>query len=120
VDSDTIQELFAVFGAVQVRRMFGGAGLYAEDVMFGLVSGGQIFLKADAANAQDFAREGCAAFEYGTKTGKRAVMSYWRPPDRLYDDPDELALWARKALAVAQQSAAAKPKARRRPARKRR
>jgi len=118
VDPDAIQELFAVFGAVQVRRMFGGAGLYAEGVMFGLVSGGQIFLKADAANAQDFAREGCAAFEYGTKTGKRAIMSYRRLPDRLYDDPDELAQWVRKSLSVAHKSAAAKSKARRKNARK--
>jgi len=112
VDPDTIQELFAVFAAVKVRRMFGGAGLYADGVMFGLVSDGQIYLKADAATAKAFEREGCAPFEYGTKTGKRAVMSYWRLSDRLYDEPDELAEWARTALSVAQGSAAAKPKAR--------
>jgi DNA transformation protein and related proteins len=120
VDSDTIQELFAVFGAVQVRRMFGGAGIYAEGVMFGLVSDGQIFLKANTANAQYFVREGCAPFEYGTKTGKRAIMSYWRLPDRLYDDPDELAQWAKKSLSIAHKSAAAKSKARRKAARKKR
>ena len=92
------------FGAVTVRRMFGGAGLYADGVMFGLVSGGQIYLKADAATAPGFEREGCGPFEYGTKTGKRAIMSYWRLPDRLYDDTDELAQWARQAVAVARQS----------------
>jgi DNA transformation protein and related proteins len=113
VDPDTIQELFADFGAVAVRRMFGGAGLYADGGMFGLVSDRQIYLKADAVTAQDFKREGCAPFEYATKTGKRAVMSFWRLPDRLYDDPGELALWARKALAVAHKTAAAKPKPRR-------
>jgi DNA transformation protein and related proteins len=118
VDPNTIQELFAAFGAVKVRRMFGGAGLYADGVMFGLVSDGQIYLKADAATAKTFEREGCAPFEYGTKTGKRAVMSYWRLPDRLYDDPDELAEWARTALSVVRGSAAAKPKARRAAARK--
>ena len=110
MDPDTIQELFAGFGAVSVRRMFGGAGLYADGVMFGLLSDGQIFLKADAATIPAFEREGCAPFAYGTKTGKRAVMSFWRLPDRLYDDPDELAQWARTALSVAHKSAAAKPK----------
>ena len=110
MDPDTIQELFAAFGPVQVRRMFGGAGLYADGVMFGLVSDGQIFFKADALTMPAFTREGCAPFEYGTKTGKRAVMSYWRLPDRLYDDADELAQWARTALSVAHRSAAAKPK----------
>ncbi len=116
MDPDAIQELFAAFGAVTVRRMFGGAGLYADGVMFGLVSDGQIYLKADAVTVPDFERERCAPFEYGTKTGKRAVMSYWRLPDRLYDDPDALALWTRKALAVAQKSATTKPKGRRKTA----
>ena len=120
MDPDAIRELFVVFGAVQVRRLFGGAGLFADSVIFGLVSGGQIYLKADAATAPAFEREGCAPFEYGTKKGRRAVMSYWRLPDRLYDDPDELARWARQALAVAQRKAAAKPKARARKSRKKR
>ncbi len=112
MDPETIQELFVGFGAVQVRRMFGGAGIYADGVMFGLVSDGQVFLKADAATIPAFEREGCAPFEYGTKTGKRAVMSYWRLPDRLYDDPDELAQWARAALSAARKGAAAKPRKR--------
>ena len=60
------------------------------------------------ATVPAFEREGCAPFEYGTKTGKRAIMSYWRLPDRLYDDPDELAQWARAALAVAHKGAAAR------------
>jgi DNA transformation protein len=106
--------MFAAFGSVTLRRMFGGAGLYADGVMFGLVSDGQIYLKADVATAPSFQREGCRPFEYGTKTGKRAVMSYWRLPDRLYDDADELAQWARQALIVAQRNVAAKAKPRRR------
>jgi DNA transformation protein and related proteins len=112
VDPETIRDLFSAFGAVHVRRMFGGAGVYAGGVMFGLVSDGQIFLKADAATAADFKREGSAPFAYATKTGKRAVMSYWRLPDRLYDDADALAQWASTALAVAQRCAV-KPKVRR-------
>jgi TfoX/Sxy family transcriptional regulator of competence genes len=48
VDAEFIRDLFQPFGAVTVRRMFGGAGLFADGVMFGLVSGEQIYLKADA------------------------------------------------------------------------
>jgi DNA transformation protein len=111
--------LFAEFGAVQIRRMFGGAGIYADAVMFGLVSDGLIYLKADADTVPAFERENCAPFEYATKDGKRAVMSYWRLPDRLYDDPTELAQWAVQALAVARKSATArKPMAKTRKKRK--
>ena len=111
MDVEFIRELFSEFGTVQVRRMFGGAGLYADGVMFGLVSDDLIYLKADAGTIPAFERENCAPFQYTTKHGKRAVMSYWRLPDRLYDDAGELAQWVRQALAVARKAAAAKPAA---------
>jgi DNA transformation protein and related proteins len=101
VDAEAIQDLFREFGPVQVRRMFGGAGLYAGGVMFALVSDELIYLKTDAASLPAFERERCAPFEYDTKAGKRALTTYWRLPERLYDDPDELAQWARAALAAA-------------------
>jgi DNA transformation protein len=111
VDADYIRDLFSEFGIVHIRRMFGGAGIYAGDVMFGLVSDELIYLKADADTVPAFERENCAPFQYSTKTGKRAVMSYWRLPDRLYDDPAELAQWAAQALGVARKSAVVKPAA---------
>jgi DNA transformation protein len=114
VDPDTIHELFAGFGAVAVRRMFGGAGLYADGVMFGLVSGGEIYLKADAETVPRFEAEGCGPFEYGTKTGRRAITSFRKLPEWLYDNTDELAEWTREALGAARRSGAAK----RKPARK--
>lgn len=86
--------------------MFGGAGIYADGVMFALLAAGEIYLKADAATQSAFEAEGMTPFAYETGRSKRAVMSYWRLPARLYDDPDELARWARDALAVAQRSAA--------------
>jgi DNA transformation protein and related proteins len=104
VSPDDIQELFCVFGAVSVRRMFGGAGIYADGTMFALVAGSVIYLKTDDVNTPAFERENLAPFTYETKHGKHGVMSYRRMPDRLYDDPEELASWARDALAAAQRS----------------
>lgn len=101
VDADYIAELFCEFGPVSVRRMFGGAGLFADGVMIGLVAGGVIYLKADENSLVDFQREGCGPFRYATAAGERSLRSYWKMPDRLYDDPEELARWARAALAAA-------------------
>ena len=101
---EDIQELFSAFGLVTVRRMFGGAGIYADGTMFGLLADGVIYLKADERNAPAFERESLPPFTYATKDGKRGVMSYRRMPERLYDDPDELATWARDALAAAQRT----------------
>jgi DNA transformation protein and related proteins len=128
LDPEFIRELFAQFRVVTIRRMFGGAGIFAEGLMFGLVFDGAIYLKVDAASIPDFEREGCQPFVYTrAKTAGRVgrhSLSYWRMPERLYDDPDELATWAGRAFAIAQRKkeprrapakkATTKPRARRR------
>jgi DNA transformation protein and related proteins len=105
---DFIRDLFAQFRPVKVRRMFSGAGLYCDGVMFGLVARGTIYLKADESSSADFEREGSTRFTYtrGKASGRPSehALPYWRLPDRLYDDPDELAEWAERALATAQRN----------------
>jgi DNA transformation protein len=106
MDFDFIRDLFAQFRPVTVKRMFSGAGLYCDGVMFALVVRGTIYLKADATSIAGFKREGSGPFTYtrGKKSGRPSEhgLPYWRLPDRLYDDPDELALWAERALTIAQ------------------
>jgi DNA transformation protein len=77
---------------------------------------GVVYLEADDETAAAFRQEGAGPFTYDTKHGKHASLSYWRLPDRLYDDPDELAAWARRAVAVARR--VREPKALKRPARR--
>jgi DNA transformation protein and related proteins len=105
LDSEHIRDIFSKFGPVTVRRMFGGAGIYADGVMFALVADDVIYLKAGEQNTPAFEREGLAPFSYEAK-GKRTVMSYRKMPDRLYDDPDELSKWAAAALAEARRASA--------------
>jgi DNA transformation protein and related proteins len=106
LDPEFIAELFAQFRPVTVRRMFGGSGIYAEGLMFALVFDGAIYLKVDATSIPDFEREGCQPFVYtrAKSAGRvsRHSLSYRRMPERLYDDPEELAIWAGRALAIAQ------------------
>jgi DNA transformation protein and related proteins len=109
-DSDFVKELFAAFGPVSVRRMFGGAGIFADGLMIGLISGEELYLKADDRTAPSFEAEGMTPFRFGAK-GRRVVMSYWRMPERLFDDPEELAKWARAAWGAAERAAAKGKKA---------
>ena len=112
-DPEEIRELFSVFGPVSVRRMFSGAGIYADGVMFALRARGEIYLKADAETVPLLEAEGSAPFSYQAK-GRRVVMSFWRLPDRLLDDPEDLANFARAALAAAHRAAAKKARGRKR------
>jgi DNA transformation protein len=108
-DPQFISELFSAFGPVSVRRMFGGAGIFTRGLMIGLISDDEIYLKADERTAPEFEAEGMKPFTYGAKR-RRVVMSYWQMPVRLFDDPDELAKWARAALGAAERSGAKKQK----------
>jgi len=110
-DPDQIAELFSGFGPVAVRRMFSGSGIFADGLMIALVVKGVIFLKADDHTIPRFEREGLSPFSYKTKDGSRTLNSYWRMPERLYDDPDELADWARQSMEAAGRTSA-KPRGR--------
>ena len=103
-DPGFLTELFSGFGPIAVRRMFSGAGVFADGLMIALVVDGAIYLKADDSFVPLFEREGQAPFSYKTRDGKRTLNSYWRMPERLYDEPDELAEWARLALAAARRA----------------
>jgi DNA transformation protein len=103
-DPGFLTELFSGFGAIAVRRMFSGAGVFADGLMIALVVDGVIYLKADDSFVPLFEREGQTPFSYQTRDGKRTLNSYWRMPERLYDEPDELAEWARLALAAARRA----------------
>ncbi len=104
-----IREQLAVVGPVRVRRMFGGAGVFLDGVMFALVADEVLYLKADETTRQSFEAAGLKPFTYQAKGGKRAVMSYWQAPEAVFDDPDEMRAWASQAVAVAMAAAAKKP-----------
>lgn len=92
-------------GGVAAKRMFGGAGLFRDGVMFALVSDEVLYLKADATTIPIFEAEGLGPFTYGTKYGQRVLTSYWRAPEHLLDDDDDMRDWCRHAIAVAERTA---------------
>lgn len=104
---DMLCELLAPLGAIRVKRMFGGAGLYADDVMFALIDDETLYFKADASTRARYEAEGLGPFVYEGKT-RPVEMSYWRAPERLYDEPEEMLDWVRAAIGVARSQAALK------------
>jgi DNA transformation protein len=100
-----LTDVLRPLGGVAARRMFGGAGLFRDGVMFALVSDEVLYLKADASTVPAFEVENLGPFTYGTKNGKRVLTSYWRAPERLLDDDDEMRAWCRRPADVAAQAA---------------
>lgn len=114
IDAGTVaflQEQLAGIGPISVRAMFGGGGVYADGIIFGLLIGDGLYFKAGKDNQSRFEAEGMAPFSYIGR-GRVVALPYWRVPERLLDDPDELCIWARRALADARNAKApGRPKA---------
>ena len=113
---DFAGELFEALSRVQARRMFGGAGLFRDGVMFGLADDEVIYLKVDEAVKAEMRAAGSRAWIYmerkGPKAGVAQETSYWSLPEDALDDPEAACGWGARALAVAQAMKAAKPASR--------
>jgi DNA transformation protein len=99
-DPHRFDDLFEQFGTIAVRRLFGGEGIFVKGLIIGLVMDNRIYFKTDEATRPAYLAERCKPFTF-KKGEKRVETAYLSVPDRLYDEPEELAAWARKAHAVA-------------------
>ena len=112
MDREFLIDLFADFGHVTIRKMFSGYGISADGINFALALRAGLFFRADEQTIPSFEAEGSAPFQYQTRAKTVTVNSYWQLPARLFDDSEELAQWARAALAAAQRAKVKKrPKA---------
>jgi DNA transformation protein len=104
---DYVVEQLAGLGAVTVRRMFGGAGLYHEGLFFGVLDDDQLFFRVDDATRPRYEAAGSGPFT--PMPDREAPMrGYYEVPAALLDDRDELAAWARDAVAAAHAAKLAK------------
>lgn len=93
-------ELLQPQGAPRARRMFGGWGLYVDDLFIALIAFERLYLKVDDTTRADFEAAGCAPFVYDGGA-KPVTMSYWTAPADALDGPAQMAPWARRAMQAA-------------------
>ena len=104
-----VTELLSPIGHVTVRRMFGGAGIYCDGTIFALVADDVLYFKTSDRTRAQFIAEQSAPFAYSHKNGRLIETSYWRVPERLFEDEDELRVWAADAMAIARETKAQSP-----------
>jgi DNA transformation protein len=104
--ADFLREQLAPLGHVTMRRMFGKSGVFCDGVMLGMVSDNTLYFRVDDDNRAAFKEaESFPPLNY-EKKGCTIDLAFWRAPERLFDEPDELVAWARAALAAAHRVAA--------------
>ena len=101
-----LSEQLTPLGRVTMRRMFGKTGVFCNGLMFGMVTHDTLYFRVDDHNRAVFKEaESDPPLNY-EKKGRTTDLSFWRVPERLLDEPDELVVWARAALAAARRVAA--------------
>ena len=84
-------------GPVKAKGMFGGYGLFLDNLMFGLVADNTLYLKADKLIENDYITKNLEAFTY-IRQGKSLTMSYYQAPEEALENSDEMNIWANKAF----------------------
>ncbi len=100
-------ELLAPLGTPRARRMFGGHGLYVDELFVALIASERLYLKADAQTRPRFEAAGCAPFVYDGQ-GRSVTMGYYTAPDDALESPAYMQPWGRLALEAALRAKAAK------------
>ncbi|WP_286222497.1 TfoX/Sxy family protein [Marinobacter apostichopi] len=95
-----LNDVFALFGAIEAKRMFGGYGIYHDGLMFALVADDALYLKADDSTSGAFVELGLQQFEY-EKNGKVMRMSYYAAPEEIFEDFEQAREWANQAYGAA-------------------
>src|SRR5215470_2718850 len=99
--AEFLREQLASLGRVTMRRMFGKTGVFCDGLMFGMVTNDTLYFRVDDQNREAFKEaESVPPLNY-EKKGLTIDLSFWRAPERLLDEPDELLIWARAALEAA-------------------
>lgn len=93
-------ELLAPAGAVRARRMFGGHGLYVDELFVAIVVAERLYLKVDPTSRAQFEAAGGEPFRY-TRAGRVAELGFWSPPADAMDSPAQMRPWAQRAVQAA-------------------
>jgi DNA transformation protein len=109
--AEFLREQLAPLGRVTMRRMFGKTGVFCDGLMFAMVTDDTLYFRVDDDNRTAFKEaEAFPPLNYAKK-GSTIDLSFWRTPERLFDEPDEFVMWARTALAAARRVAAKRERA---------
>src|SRR6266481_1970468 len=106
--ADFLREQLEPLGSITMRRMFGKTGVFCDGFMLGMVRDNTLYFRVDDENQAVFKEaESFPPLNY-QKKGGTIDLAFWRAPERLFDEPDELVMWAQAALAAARRVAAKK------------
>lgn len=94
-----VKDQLSDFADVEMKKMFGGIGIFLDGIMFGMITAKEEFMmRVGEENIQDFKSKDSKPFHH-EKKGKG--MPYWEVPVDVAEERTELKAWASKSYEVA-------------------
>ncbi len=84
------------YGPIKARSMFGGYGIYYENVMFASIYQNTLYFRIDEYNSDDYVRYRSKQFIY-EGAGKYMMLPYLELPQEILEDADLLPEWIKKS-----------------------
>ena len=88
---DQLQEL----DDVEARWMFGGHGLYQDEIFFGIIPKSRLYFKIDEKTVAEYRKRKMKPFR---PNANQALKTYYEVPVAIIEDGDRLFEWAEAAI----------------------
>ena len=95
---DFILDQLSNWKTIHYKRMFGCIGLYADDLMFGIVSKELLYFKVDESNKADYLAAGSEALKLFKNNS--VVASFYEVPIEILEDANQVIAWAKVSLEI--------------------
>ena len=84
---------------LEIKRMFGGQGLYLKKVFFGILFNGKLYFKTNPKTLPHYLAQNSKPFVYAKK-GKKTIRlkNYYEVPVDILEDRKSLKSWALEAV----------------------
>jgi DNA transformation protein len=101
---DYVVDILSSFEHTKFRKMFGGYGIYKDEIFYGIISDGILYFKVDDSNRSMYESYGSKPLSFETKNKKQIVMSYWEVPADILENRNNLTIWVQQAFDVAKKT----------------
>lgn len=99
-----LEEALVDVPGLSARPMFGAYGMYKDGIFFAIIEDDELFFKVNDETVQAYIERNSRQFSYPMKNGEISKMNYWKVPDEILEDREEVVTWIETSVQVARQN----------------
>lgn len=99
-----LEEALIDVPGLSARPMFGAYGMYKDGIFFAIIEDDELFFKVNDETVHEYIKRNSKQFTYGLKNGEISKMNYWKVPDEILEDREEIVSWIERSVQVAREN----------------